>query len=55
LLLVIWIHGCIGLRSTMRFKPWYPNWMPVLAALATLIPILAISGIIRMKAPMCFS
>ena len=46
LLLVIWIYGCIGLRSTMRFKPWYPGWMPFLAALAALIPILAISGII---------
>ena len=46
LLLVIWIHGCIGLRSTMRFKPWYPSWKPFLAALAALIPILAISGII---------
>ncbi|VFU07378.1 Ferredoxin [Methylocella tundrae] len=46
LLLVLWIHGCIGLRSAMRFKPWYPKWMPVLAALATVIPLLAISGII---------
>jgi adenylate cyclase len=47
LLLVIWIHGCIGLRSAMRFKPWYPKWAPVLSALATLIPALAISGIIE--------
>jgi len=46
LLLVIWIHGCIGLRSTMRFKPWYPGWKPFLAALAALVPVLAISGII---------
>ncbi len=46
LLLVLWIHGCIGLRSVMRFKPWYPQWMPILASLATLIPVLAISGII---------
>jgi adenylate cyclase len=46
LLLVLWIHGCIGLRSVMRFKPWYPKWAPVLAALATLIPVLAMSGII---------
>ncbi len=46
LLLVLWIHGCIGLRSAMRFKPWYPRWMPTLAVLATLIPVLAISGII---------
>ena len=46
LLLVIWIYGCIGLRSTMRFKPWYPGWKPFLAALAALIPILAISGVI---------
>src|SRR5271166_2413862 len=46
LLLVLWIHACIGLRSAMRFKPWYPQWMPILAILATLIPVLAISGII---------
>jgi adenylate cyclase len=46
LLLVLWIHGCIGLRSAMRFRPWYPRWMPILAILATLIPVLAISGII---------
>ena len=46
LLLVLWIHGCIGLRSAIRFKPWYPRWMPMLAILATLIPVLAISGII---------
>ncbi|MGO9673718.1 MAG: adenylate/guanylate cyclase domain-containing protein [Methylocella sp.] len=46
LLLVLWIHGCIGLRSAIHFKPWYPQWMPILAILATLIPVLAISGII---------
>jgi adenylate cyclase len=46
LLLVLWTHACIGLRSAMRFKPWYPRWMPILAILATLVPVLAISGII---------
>ncbi|PNG26879.1 adenylate/guanylate cyclase domain-containing protein [Methylocella silvestris] len=46
LLLILWIHGCIGLRSWLRFRPWYPAWTPVLASLATLVPILAMSGII---------
>jgi adenylate cyclase len=46
LLLVVWIHGCIGLRSWLRFRPWYQKWMPVLAALAALIPVLGASGIV---------
>ncbi len=46
LLFVVWIHGCIGLRSSLRFRPWYQKWAPVLAALAALVPILAVSGII---------
>ena len=45
LLVVLWIHGCIGLNSWLRFKPWYREWLPALAALATLIPVLAVIGI----------
>jgi adenylate cyclase len=45
LLAVVWLHGCIGLRAWLRIKPWYPNAVPALASLATLVPVLAILGI----------
>ncbi|WP_198017255.1 adenylate/guanylate cyclase domain-containing protein [Methylocapsa acidiphila] len=46
LLLVVWIHGCIGLNSWLRAKPWYQRRLPALAALAVLIPSLAIVGLV---------
>jgi len=46
LLFVVWIHGCIGLRSWLRAKPWYSRALPMLTALATLIPTLAILGVV---------
>jgi adenylate cyclase len=46
LLLVVWVHGCIGLRSWFRPKAWYPRALPMLATLATLIPTLAILGVV---------
>ncbi len=45
LLMVLWFHGCIGLNSFLRFRPWYQNWLPALATIATLIPLLAVIGI----------
>jgi adenylate cyclase len=47
LLLIVWIHGCIGLRAWLRTKPWYHRIAGVLAALATLVPALAILGIVN--------
>jgi adenylate cyclase len=44
LLLVAWIHGCIGLRYSLSLRPWYPRYAPVLAALAILVPVLALAG-----------
>jgi adenylate cyclase len=44
LLLVLWVHGCIGLRAWLRTKPWYGRFLPALTALATLIPVLAFLG-----------
>jgi adenylate cyclase len=46
LLLVLWIHGCIGLRAWLRTKPWYHRFTGVLASLATLVPVLAILGVL---------
>jgi adenylate cyclase len=44
LLVVLWLHACIGLRAWLRTKVWYPRAVPTLASLATLLPILAILG-----------
>src|SRR5262249_43859422 len=44
LLLVVWIHGCIGLRAWLRTKAAYYRVTGVLASLATLVPVLAILG-----------
>jgi adenylate cyclase len=44
LLVVVWLHACIGLRAWLRTKVWYPRAVPALASLATLVPILAILG-----------
>jgi hypothetical protein len=46
LLVTIWIHGCIGLRSWLRTMRWYSGAVPALASLATLVPVLAMLGLI---------
>jgi len=33
LLLVVWIHGCIGIRAWLRSKAWYPRAASALAPL----------------------
>jgi len=45
LLLILWIHGCLGLAMWLRAKPWYPRWAPILAVAITLLPVLAVLGI----------
>jgi adenylate cyclase len=47
LMLVLWIHGCIGLHIWLRFRSWYGRFMPFLAALAIAIPFLAMLGIVN--------
>jgi adenylate cyclase len=44
LLLVVWIHACIGIRSSLASKRWYPRAVIALGTLATLIPALALLG-----------
>jgi adenylate cyclase len=45
LLLVLWIHGCMGLHFWLRFRTWYAAHFHVLAIAATMIPVLAVIGI----------
>ena len=47
LLLVAWAHGCIGLHFWLRLKPWYSRVAPVPAALALLVPLLALLGFLE--------
>lgn len=47
LLIVIWVHGCIGLRAWLRAKPWYHRASSMLISLAILIPLLAMLGFVN--------
>ncbi|MFQ5970923.1 MAG: adenylate/guanylate cyclase domain-containing protein [Alphaproteobacteria bacterium] len=44
--LVVWIHGCIGLHLWLRLKPWYRQWLPVLYAVALLLPVTGLLGFV---------
>jgi adenylate cyclase len=43
-LIVAWIHGCIGLRQWLRLKPMFSRWRPYLLCCAVLVPVLALLG-----------
>jgi adenylate cyclase len=43
-LVIAWLHGCIGLHFSLRFRPWYTPCKPYLFACALLIPVLALLG-----------
>lgn len=45
MLIVLWTHGTIGIRSYVKQKTWYPRWRPWLSGLAVGLPILAIWGV----------
>lgn len=44
LLLVVWIHGCIGLHLWLRLRRHYRRAAPLLLAVAVLLPALALLG-----------
>lgn len=43
-LIVAWIHGCIGLYQWLRLKPMFGRWMPYLFCGSVLLPVLALLG-----------
>src|SRR5262245_7672857 len=45
LILVVWVHGCIGLHFWLRLKPWYRRIIAFSYAGALLVPTLAICGV----------
>lgn len=44
LVLAVWMHACIGLHFWWRLRPWYPRALPLLYAVALLLPALALAG-----------
>jgi adenylate cyclase len=44
LMLIIWIHGCLGLHFWLRLKPFYPRVRELLLSTAVLLPALALLG-----------
>jgi adenylate cyclase len=44
LLLIAWIHGCMGVHFWLRFLSWYGRVAQGLYALALLVPVLALLG-----------
>ncbi|MCK1733876.1 adenylate/guanylate cyclase domain-containing protein [Bradyrhizobium sp. 138] len=45
LLLIAWVHGCIGIYFWLRLKPFFARAAPYLLAAAVLIPTLSLLGI----------
>lgn len=46
LLLVVWIHGCIGLHYWLRLTRWWGRLTPWLVGLAVFIPGFALAGLL---------
>lgn len=46
LLLVVWVHGCIGLHMWLRITAWWRPVGPYLIGLAVTVPTLALAGLI---------
>jgi adenylate cyclase len=44
LLLLVWIHSCVGIHFWLRLTRWYNGVFPVLFALSVLVPATAILG-----------
>ncbi len=43
-LVVAWIHGCIGLYFALKLKPWFARARTALLVAAILVPVLALLG-----------
>ncbi|WP_372573822.1 adenylate/guanylate cyclase domain-containing protein [Ruegeria jejuensis] len=46
LLLLVWVHGCMGMHFWLRLTSWWQNAIPYLIGLAVLIPAFAFAGLL---------
>jgi len=44
LVLLVWLHGCVGLHFWLKTKPWWSRLAPLWSGLAVLIPAFALAG-----------
>ncbi len=44
LMLLVWVHGCIGLHRWLQLEPWYRRAWRLLYAAALLVPVLGFAG-----------
>ncbi|TRL40830.1 adenylate/guanylate cyclase domain-containing protein [Rhizobium straminoryzae] len=47
-ILVLWLHGVIGIHFWLRYRAWYQSAVPWLLTAAILLPVLALLGFIEM-------
>ncbi|MDL2406001.1 adenylate/guanylate cyclase domain-containing protein [Rhizobium calliandrae] len=47
-LMVVWIHGCIGIHFWLRYRSWYRTVAPLMLSLAIVLPVLALLGFAAM-------
>jgi adenylate cyclase len=44
LLVIAWVHGCMGLHFWLRLRPWYRRAFPLCLSSFVLVPVLAFLG-----------
>jgi len=47
LLVVAWLHGCLGVAFWLRLKPWFEHARAPLFSVAVLLPVLALLGYLQ--------
>jgi len=46
LMLVVWIHGCIGLHMWLRLTRWWGQLVPYLIGFSVFVPVFALAGLL---------
>ncbi len=46
LLLIVWVHGCIGLHMWLRLTRWWGKTLPYLIGIAVFVPCFALAGVL---------
>lgn len=46
LMMIVWMHGIIGINYSMRLQPWYPRIREPFIITSVIIPVLAVAGYI---------
>ena len=46
-LVLAWAHGTMGLYFWLHLKPWFQRWLPLLYALALIVPLAALLGFLN--------